>query len=128
MALPPNAKVWTQEMDPADVVDYQAALAGTDGLLEESEQIASFTLTMSAEGAALGVTISEGGVGEGGAAPSRIDSNTGVLMWLYVDDAFQDDTAFDGTGISVGITLTVVTNSLPARTRQRTLVLKVAQQ
>lgn len=133
MVLPPNAKVWTQEMDPADVIDYQATLSGVDGLLETGEQIGTFTLTMSPEGAALGVTISAGGVGEGGAAPALFDplggsSNTAVKLWLYVDEEFQADPAFEGSGSSIGITLTVHTNSSPARTRQRTLVVKVAQQ
>jgi phage tail tape-measure protein len=124
MALPPNASAWTQEMDPADIVDYQVTLAGTGGLLETGETIASYTLTMSAEGAALGVTI--GSVGS--YAPSLINSSTGVKLWLSVGSGFQSNAAFSGTGVSVGIELTVVTNSSPARTRQRTLVVKVAQQ
>jgi hypothetical protein len=144
MALPENAKLLPRPMDPADRVDYVANAdpdqtdldTGEVPLLAETETISSYTLTMSAEGAALGVTISQGGVGEPGAAPSLISivggsettGATAVKFWLYVDPAFQDNAAFDGTGTYVGITLTINTNSLPSRRRQRTLIVQVAQQ
>jgi hypothetical protein len=144
MALPPNAKILTRQMDPADVVDFVANAspdpAGLDQdevpLLEDSEIITSYTLTMSPEGAALGVTISTGGSGEGGAAPSLIaivggsqtTGATAVKFWLYVDATFQDNAAFDGTGTYIALTLTVNTNSIPSRRRQRTIVVQVAQQ
>jgi hypothetical protein len=124
MALPPNARAWSPEMDPADIVDYEVTLAGDNGLLETGEQVSTYTLTMSAEGAALGVTISM----VSGYEPSLINSNTGIKMWFYVDPAFLTNAAFSGTGVSVGIELTVNTSSVPSRRRQRTLVLKVAQQ
>lgn len=144
MALPPNAKLFPRQMDPADVVDYIANGNPDPGdldvnevaLLEEGEVISSYTLTMSPEGAALGVTISQGGVGEGGDDPSLIaivggaetTGATAVKFWLYVDDAFLDNAAFDGTGTYVGIILTVNTNSVPSRRRQKTLIVQVAQQ
>jgi hypothetical protein len=125
MALPPNAKILTRQMDPADVVDFVANAspdpAGLDQdevpLLEDSE-------------------ISTGGSGEGGAAPSLIaivggsqtTGATAVKFWLYVDATFQDNAAFDGTGTYIALTLTVNTNSIPSRRRQRTIVVQVAQQ
>lgn len=129
MAIPPNAKKFEQPMDPSDVVDYKANLSGEDGLLEDGEKIATFTLTVLAEGVARGLTI-----GTGIRAPSKIEGapgagiDTGVQMWFSVDGGHTSDPEFSGTGVDLPVELTVVTDSSPSRTRQRTLVVGVAQQ
>ena len=112
-------------MDPADVVDYELGLGpdgGDDALLEEGEQVADWTLTLSAEAVALGLE-----VGTGDYAPSQ-PTPTSFRFWFSVDALLQDDAAFDGAGASLAMELTIETDSTPARTRQRTLVLQVAQQ
>lgn len=122
MAIPPNAAVWTQQMDPADVIEYEVELGGTGGLLETSEKVDLWTLTLSAEAAALGLN-----VGTGSYAPSQ-PTPTSFRFWFNVDTLLQDDAAFAGEGASLAMVLKVVTNSTPPRTHERTLVLQVAQQ
>lgn len=133
MAIPPLAYPWTQIMDPADQVEYVVDLRGvdglaTDGLLEPGELMDSWELVLGAESVALGLE-----VGTGDYAPTNPldgDGNplvTSLLFWFSVDPEMQDDAAYSGEGAQLPMELTIVTNSTPARTRQRTLVLKVAQ-
>ena len=129
MATPPTAFTWPQAMDPADLIDFEADLTGNtvplsaseEPLLNTGEDVASFTLSMSPEGTALGLTISA----QLGYAPTL--DNGVIRLWLYVEEALRENAAFAGAGVSIPITLTVTTNSTPARRRQRTLVVKVAQ-
>lgn len=119
MPIPSTAFVWGYAMDPSDVVDFTFDVAG---LLEAGEAVASYTLTLGAESVALGLVI-----GTGPYAPVLV-SGTEYRIWLSVNSTFQSNVAFDGAGSSLPIVLQVITDSAPARTRERTLVVKVAQQ
>jgi hypothetical protein len=124
MALPPNAFEWDQEMDPSDIVDYTINLSGEKGLLESGETITSYTLTLRPEATALGLEI----ISTGPRAPALVGGATGVMLWFQVLEAFWGNAAYSGSGVKLGIELTVETSSNPSRRRQRTVVLKVAQQ
>lgn len=121
MPIPPNAFQWSQPMDPADEIDYVVDVAG---LLDVAggEAIASYTLTLGAEAVALGLTI-----GTGAYAVSQ-PSSTSYKIWFSIDPAFQSNSAFGGQGALLPMTIKITTNSSPARIRERTLVLQVAQQ
>jgi hypothetical protein len=121
MAIPSTAFKWSTAMDPTDVTDY---LFDVTGLLDtaNNEGVSSYTLTLASESVALGLTI-----GTGAYATSSPSTNV-YRVWFSIDPAYQSNGAFDGGGTSLPMTLTITTNSSPARTRQRTLVLPVAQQ
>lgn len=124
MPLPSSPIEWEGSMDSADVVDFEMTLAGTTPLLDTAngEEIASYTLTVMAEGVALGLQI-----GSGAYAPTLIESNTGVRLWLSVDSGSQSDSAFSGTGTELGVVGKFITNSSPARTYERTWSVRVFQ-
>lgn len=124
MPLPSSPIEWEGSMDSADVVDFEMTLAGTTPLLDTAngEEIASYTLTVMAEGVALGLQI-----GSGAYAPAPIEGNTGVRLWLSVDSGSQSDSAFSGSGTALGVVGKFVTNSSPARTYERTWAVTVKQ-
>lgn len=116
MAIPVNALVWPETMDPYDVVDYTVDVSN----LLSSDSVSSFTIVPYTESTLLGLE-----VGTGSYAPS-ITGNI-ITVWLQVNVANQANPAFDGAGASLPLELSITTNSSPARKRQRTLVVKVAQ-
>lgn len=123
MALPPNAKAFTQPMDPADLEFYGFTLGqGPEDLLLPGEGVAAFTLAVTAEAAAAGLRI----VTEDGRAPTL--TGLDLLFWLSVDPSLFGAAAFSGPGVDLGLELTVKTDSFLFRTKQKTLVVKVAQQ
>lgn len=127
MPIPLNAVEVEQEMDPADIVDFIFNAYDTSDpaklpLLEAGEIISGYTLTMSAEGAALGVTIET----VAPRASALINTNTGIRFWLSVSGAFQSDAAWDGAGTKIPVTININTDQ--NRVRERTMVIKVAQQ
>jgi len=119
MAVPTNALVWPDPMDPSDVVDY---VVDTSGMLDSNELVQSFTVVPYAEAALLGLSI-----GTGIRQPSLVDDSR-IRIWLSVAPAYLENVAFSGSGATLPIQLTVQTSSVPSRTRQRTLVVKVQQQ
>lgn len=123
MAIPPRAYVFPQVIDPSDLVEFQMDLSGPDGLLEDKELIASYTLTLLPESVALGLTILT-------AAPYALTApdNVSVRAYFEIAAASRDNAAFSGDGASLPMELTITTSSNPARRFQRTIVLKVAQQ
>jgi len=124
MAIPPTAFRWTQAMDPADTVDYVVEVGGASGLLDipAGEGIASYTLTLGAEAVALGLTI-----GTGGYAITQ-PTSTSYRIWFSINISYQSNAAFDGAGSALPLVLKITTDSSPARIRERTLLLQVAQQ
>lgn len=122
MALPTNTFKFTDPMDPKDRVDFLLNLSGVGGMLETGETVATYTLTMRSEGVALGVSI-----GVTTYAPSQ-PTTSSILFWVEVDSTNWSNVAFDGTGTTVGIEVDITTNSTPARRRQRTVAIQVAQQ
>lgn len=121
MAIPALAKKFDVFMDPGELLEYQADLAGN--ILEAGEQISGApTLTMGAEGTVLGL-----GIKTGGGYDAAVVGGTSVKFWLEVTLAERENAAwFDG--VDVGIKITVNTNSVPARRRERTVVVRVQQQ
>jgi hypothetical protein len=101
------------------VLDFVFDLAG---VLEAGEAIDDFALTMSAEGAALGLAIDTGA-----RAPMTIEGDRAVQLWFGVAPAMQGDAAFAGDGIAVGIELRATTTASPPRIRERTFALTVRQ-
>lgn len=128
MAVPPNAITFKDadeniiEHDPYDRVEYLLNLDGTTGILETGEGVASYTVAVTAEAAALGLTI-----GTGDWAPSQ-PTATQIQFWIEVDSGFQSNAAYDDAGVDLGVEVSVTTNSTPARRRQRTCAIRVAQQ
>lgn len=123
MALPPTAKAFTQVIDPADIDVFETTIGqGDDQMLATGEGVAAFVFAATAEAAAAGLRI----MTEDGRAPTL----TGLVLrfWLAVDPALLGAAAFSGTGIDLGLELTIKTTSTPYRTKQKTIVVKVAQQ
>lgn len=122
MVIPAGAFKFSVVMDPAERIDYQIRLkdAGKE-LLEAAESIDTYTLTLYPEAIALGLNI----LTAGAYAPFEDGSN--ITFWLDVDEGFKQDAAYDGNGATLAMELTVITDNNPARTRQRTLTVGVAQ-
>lgn len=121
MPLPVDTAIFGDKVDPTDVIDWLLKLSGE--LLRPGEQVASYTLSPTAEFVALGGEIMSGG----GRDMTLIEGNTQLLFWTQIAAGYQQDAAFAGEGVTLGLVLTVVTNNNPARTRQRTFAIKVAQ-
>lgn len=119
MALPPSATKIARAFDPADKADFQIGLSG---LLTGGEEMVAHTLIMSAEGAALGVSI----LNSGGYQP--VVGADDIQFWIEVDEANRADPAFEGAGTPISMELTIETNSVPSRRFQRTIYFTVAQQ
>jgi hypothetical protein len=120
MPTPATAVPFPSTADPYDHVEWVMQCAGK--ILEEGEEIASFSAALDSGAIALGVSIDSGGA----TAPVRVDANQSVQIWLTVDPSFQDNPAFEA-GVQVAITLSITTNSTPARKRQRTWVATLVQ-
>lgn len=115
---------WEQELDPSEKLDYEANFGGDDKpLLEVAETIATFTIAVTAAAAALGLQVES----IAPYAPALTADSKGIKLWLSVASGLQSSGAFDA-GVALGVIVTVVTNSNPARTRQRTWVATVRQQ
>lgn len=122
MPVPPGAFHFKVSMDPAEILDYEIKLRDLDDpLLAEDEDIASYTLTLYPEAVALGLNIKTGG----GYDPSNtVDT---IKIWFDVDAGEQLNAEYDGAGAELAMELTVNTTSVPARKRQRTIILTVVQ-
>lgn len=133
MPIPVNAVLMKQEMDPADIVDFVANFYDTSDatktpILESGETISSYTLTMSSEGAALGVTIETVAPRAHGLITSSAGyvDNTAIKFWLSVTGANATNAAWDATGTKIPVTVTI--NTSQNRRRERTMVVTIAQQ
>ena len=116
MAIPSTARVFTQALDPSDILDFYLGLtSGDDGDdLQVGENVASFQLTLSAEAVAAGLILMDGG-------RTRISANV-LGFWLQANAAAQISAIFDGAGVQLPIVFTYTTDNTPPRTVQRTLV------
>jgi hypothetical protein len=117
MAIPVNALVWPESMDPSDVVDYSVDCTA---ILDEGETISTYTVAPYAESVLLGLTM-----GTSTYATTLVGNI--LTMWLSIAAAKQEDVAFAGTGATLPISLTLNTSSTPSRKKQRTVVVKVQQ-
>ena len=116
--MPSDAATFPRQMDPQEQLDW---LLPFGDLLETGERIASFTLTADADAAALGFTISSG---SGRTAAATADGRS-IRAWFEVDEAEQDNAAWDDLGTDCVVEAEIVTDASPARTRQRSFVLRV---
>lgn len=126
MPVPALATKFEQSMDPTDLVDFEIQLV--DRLLETGELATTYTLALMAEATALGLKIAEGitDLGDAAYAPALVGGNT-IRFWLYVEPANRNDAAYD-SGATLGIELTIETDSTPSRRRQRTFSVEVVHQ
>jgi hypothetical protein len=125
MTRPLNAKAFVAQADPADVLDWQITLSqGSTGLetLQPGESVASFTVALTAEAIAAGLQINT----TSGYATLLVGNV--ITFWLSVTSGVQASTVFSGAGLAVGVEITITTNANPARVKQRTVVVTVAQQ
>lgn len=135
MTIPPTAFYSREVMDPKEVLDWVLNVGPTSAhpLLEPGEAIESWTLVLSAESVAAGLSIMSGGSREAHpligaeAAAAGLPDNTAIKLWLQIADGYQLDPMFSGSGTALSMELTIVTNSVPSRTRQRTYVVRIAQ-
>ena len=121
MANPPTAQTCATILDPHEEIDF---VLDCTNILEDAEQIDTYTLTVLAEAAALGLTIMSGS----GRDDVLNAGEKSIKLWLEISGAYEDNAAFDGVGTALGIELEIVTNVSPARIRQRTFIIQVAKQ
>jgi hypothetical protein len=121
MSVPALAKHFDAFMDPGERLEYQADLAGN--ILEAGETITGTpTITMGAEGTALGMSILT-------VAPyqAAVVNGTSIKMWVEVDVANRNNPAWF-SGVDVPVQITIDTSNVPSRRRERTVVIHVEQQ
>ncbi|QTH22017.1 hypothetical protein HRJ34_00285 [Rhizorhabdus wittichii] len=121
MTIPPNTTIFGPYADPRDVANWRISATG---LLEADEWIDTIELVLGAEAVAAGLVIME----DAGREPVVVDDGRAVQIWLSVVEEMQLDPMFDGAGVLLPIEITIETNSIPARTWQRTIAVRVAQQ
>jgi hypothetical protein len=90
-------------------------------VLASGETINSFTVAMSAEGTAVGLSIDNTTN-----PPAKIDNNTNIQIWFQVDPGEQSNVAFDGDGTRFAVTVSITTSV--GRKYQKTWTLLVQQQ
>ena len=116
MPLPVGTKVWKETMDPYDKVDYKVDLTK---IVLTTEEVVSFTVTPLTESQLYGLT-----VGTGAYASTIVAKQ--LTVWLSIASQFQNDPVFK-KGLTLPLELTIVTDSTPPRTKQRTVAVKVIQ-
>lgn len=104
LELTPNAIIFPQAMDPADVIDFKV---NTSAALEDGETIVSYTIVLPAESLLFGLSVDSN---------SRVGNE--ITMWL----SMSEDPL---TPVTLPIEVNIVTSS--NRTKQRTLGVKVDQ-
>lgn len=127
MAIPDAAAQVEDNLDPHEELDFKVDLSG---LLEAGEAIASgtWTLTVLAESAALGLTIMTGSGRDPALADGESGANCAVVLWLEIADAYKTNAAFDDPGTELAFEILAPTNVSPARTRNRTCKVLCVQQ
>jgi hypothetical protein len=122
MPIPPTAQAFSQAMGPTEKLDWVIILDQADNrILQPGEGVADWTLSLAPEAIAVGLAIIEDA-----AHGPNLDGVT-LKFWLEVTDDMQTSAIFDGGGASLPGELTIVTTSIPPRTRKRTFVVKVAK-
>lgn len=118
MAIPESALRFDDFLDPEEELDWKVQLTN---LLEVGELISDgdWTLEVLAEATALGLAIMTGS----GRDPSLVDGDTSIKFWLEIDPLLSGDGSYVD-GVDLPMRITAVTNVTPARTRQRTFLVK----
>ena len=108
--MTPNAKIYEQELDPQETLDYSVDITN---ILQEDEEMGSYTLQIPVESELYGLTLGTEGYE---------DYNEGnvITFWLSVQGTPDDD-------VTLPVELTITTDSNPPRVLQRTLAVKVTQ-
>jgi hypothetical protein len=122
MAIPASAIAFDQAMDPYDLLDWEIDITQ---FLEEDERAEEglWSLVRSAEAIEYGLIISGGD-----RAAHLSEDGRAVFFWLEVATDQQLDPQFSGAGVLVALELSFTTNSIPGRRRQKTYVVRIAQQ
>ena len=121
MAIPSTAIRFTGTMDPGDWRPFELDLSALlDTANDEQIDPANYTLSMSAEGALLGVQMDA----SGDRAPALIDEGTAIRFYLSVASLSQANVAFDN-GVDVAITVNFQTTAAIFNRFERTCVVRV---
>ena len=121
-ALPLYASAWTAPFDPADRAPYAIDWSR---LLAEGETIAQIDrIVMSAQGASLGISVDI----DPPRSPVISTDGTKTQIWFLCDAAKQNDAAFSGEGVQIGLSVLIRTSASPYKQFERTGVLTVRQQ
>ena len=118
---------WEASLDPSDNVDFYADFgavgeSGTEAVLAEGEAIDSFTAIPTAAATAAGLLVGASGQ----YAPSKVNDDRTVKMWLSIDPDKRDNCEFGTTaGLALGVEVSIVTDSVPPRSFQRTWTVTV---
>jgi hypothetical protein len=113
--IPKTTTIFAQPMDPADKIDF---IINCSDVLETDESIATFTLALRPEASALGLQL-----GTDVYAASVLEGKR-IRVWLSIDPQKQGDLAFE-SGAVLPFEVTINSNSVPPRRRQRTVAVKV---
>lgn len=118
MPIPKNTLVFEETMDPSDLIDFVIDCAP---LLESGEDVASYALTLPAESLLLGLTLET-------TNPYQTELvNKKLRFWTSIALDKRANTIFDNDGTVLPIEVSITTNSIPPRRRQRTVGIKVVQ-
>jgi hypothetical protein len=106
MALPLLAPTMVRRMHPRDVLDIYPVLNQGDGLahiLQPDEIVTSFSVTLTAEAAAVGMVIATG---------EDAPRYAALVFALQVSilPARRSSSIFDGAGVTVGVEINFATN------------------
>lgn len=103
-------KLWPESIDSADVLDFEIDCSD---LLETGESISSYSVEIPAESSLFGLVL-----GTGTRAPT-INGKI-IKIWLSCTTPVAET-------VTLPVETTIVTDSSPQRTRQRTAGIKVEQ-
>jgi hypothetical protein len=120
MALPLLAPVIPRRLDPRDTLDIYVSLTQGTALrdvLQPAEEVTSFGFALTAEAAAAGLTLLDGG------SFTPRYANRVFRAVVRVDPAMRGASIFNGTGVTLGIELTFATN-MSEREKQYTIGVK----
>lgn len=127
MPLPTVVFKVPQSIDPSDIenITLRISKAGVDSerfpLLDAGENIAQYELALTAEAIAVGLRIKD-------EAP-YFTNLSGLLLNFTIDvDPAKRSLPIFNKGVTVGIELTVLTDAIAPRRKQRTIAIKVIQQ
>jgi hypothetical protein len=128
MAIPATARAFDQALDPSDVIDFYVVIsqgapeAAPPTVLLLGEAVADYALALSPEAAAVGLRIVERAGYE-----NRLSGNL-LTLWLEVDPDLRSSPLFNGTGVIVAIEMLIETTATPPRTKQRSFLVRIANQ
>jgi hypothetical protein len=120
--LPQSAYGWAAPFDPADrapyAIDWSKLLAADEGIAQIDR------IVMSPQGASLGLKV------DSDPPRSPVISTDGkkTQLWFVCDPAFQNDPAFAGAGVQIGVAVLIRSAADPYKLFERTGVLTVRQQ